>query len=655
MWLETSPSLTLRVTYCVPKTSELKSNFVKTGLSDTPMIRILKDSGVQSMTGDWNFHLVHRYFEFSCLKVLASISPFLVAGPSMLNSEIARMFDDLSDRLEISGANPFRVRAYRQAAKTLGEWPESLADIAETARAKLTDIPGIGKDLADKIVVIVETSSLPQLEEIRKEVPNGVVEMLRIPGLGPKKVANLFKDLGVSSLTELKQSVESGEVAKLKGFGEKTAKSILEGLANLEQSGSRIYMAEAKMEADAIIEALQKVPGIGQVSAAGSLRRRKETVGDLDLLATASNATAAMDTLAQHPLVAKVLARGDTKQRVRLKSGLELDLRVVPEGSYGAAMQYFTGSKEHNIVVRRRAQERGLKINEYGVFRDDVAIAGKTEEEVYATIGLPWIPPELRENRGEIERAEQGKLPQLVELQDMLGDLHMHTTATDGTATIREMVEAAKSRGLRYIAITDHSKRVAMANGLDADRLRQHWNEIENVRKEISGIEVLKGIECDILEDGTMDLDDEVLAEADWVIAVLHYGLRQPKEQIDLRLMNAIRNPNVSIIGHPTARIIGKRPPVAFSFETFLKAAADYGVMLEINASYMRLDLDDIQAAAARDRGIPIVISTDAHSTQGLDGMQYGVFQARRAGLTKHDVANTLPWPEFEKRIRRGR
>jgi DNA polymerase (family 10) len=619
------------------------------------MLRIHRNCGLQSMTGDWNFHPVHRYFEFSSLKVLASTSPFLVAGPSMLNSEIARMFDDLSDRLEISGANPFRVRAYRQAAKTLGEWPESLADIAETARARLTDIPGVGKDLADKIVVMVETSSLPQLEEIRKEVPDGVVEMLRIPGLGPKKVAGLFKDLGISSLTELKQSVESGEVAKLKGFGEKTAKSILEGLANLAQSGSRIYMAEAKMEADAIIEALQKVPGIGQVSAAGSLRRRKETVGDLDLLATASNATAAMDTLAQHPLVAKVLARGDTKQRVRLKSGLELDLRVVPEDSYGAAMQYFTGSKEHNIVVRRRAQERGLKINEYGVFRDEVAIAGKTEEEVYATVGLPWIPPELRENRGEIERAEQGKLPQLIELQDMLGDLHMHTTATDGTATIREMVEAAKSRGLRYIAITDHSKRVSMANGLNAERLRQHWNEIEKVRNEVSGIEVLKGIECDILEDGTLDLDDAVLAEADWVIAVLHYGLRQPKEQIDLRLMNAIRNPNVSIIGHPTARIIGKRPPVAFSFETFLKAAADYGIMLEINASYMRLDLDDIQAAAARDRGIPIVISTDAHSTQGLDGMQYGVFQARRAGLTKHDVANTLPWPEFEKRIRRGR
>jgi DNA polymerase (family 10) len=412
-------------------------------------------------------------------------------------------------------------------------------------------------------------------------------------------------------------------------------------------------MAEAKVEADAIVEALRQVPGVGQVSAAGSLRRRKETVGDLDVLATAANATAAMDSLATHPLVAKVLARGDTKQRVRLKSGLELDLRVVPEESYGAAMQYFTGSKEHNIVIRKRAVERGLKINEYGVFRDDVSIAGRTEEDVYAAVDLPWIAPELRENRGEIERAEKGTLPKLIELTDIVGDLHMHTTATDGTASILEMAQAAKARGLQYIAITDHSKRVSMANGLTAERLRQHWKEIEKVRHQVPGIEILKGIECDILEDGTMDLDDEVLSEADWVIAVLHYGLRQPKEQIDLRLQNAIRNPHVSIIGHPTARIISKRPPVAFSLEPFLKMAADYGIMLEINASYMRLDLDDIQAAAARDRGIPIVISTDAHSTQGLDGMQYGVYQARRAGLTKNDVANTLAWPEFQKRIRR--
>lgn len=570
----------------------------------------------------------------------------------MLNNEIARIFEDLADRLEISGANSFRIRAYRQAAKTMAEWPESLAEIVATDRAKLLAIPGVGKDLADKIVVIAETQSLPQLEEIRQEVPDGVVDMLRIQGLGPKKAAALFHELQIASLADLKVALESGQVAKLKGFGEKTAKSILEGLAHVELSGSRAYMAEAKVEADAIVETLRNLPGVGQVSAAGSLRRRKETVGDLDVLATSSDATLAMDTLAAHPLVAQVLARGDTKQRVRLKSGLELDLRVVPEESYGAAMQYFTGSKEHNIVIRRRAQERGLKVNEYGVFQGETSIAGRTEEDVYAAVGLPWIPPELRENRGEIERAEKGQLPQLIEVTDIQGDLHMHTTATDGTASISEMILAAKARGLKYIAITDHSKRVTMANGLDADRLRQHWKEIDKVRSKITGIEVLRGIECDILEDGTLDLDDEVLAEADWVIAVLHYGLKQPQEQIDLRLLNAIRNPHVSIIGHPSARIINKRPPVAWSFETILKAAADYGVMMEINAAYQRLDLDDVQAAAARDRGIPIVISTDAHSTGGLDTMEYGVYQARRAGLTRSDVANTLPIAEFRKKIR---
>lgn len=570
----------------------------------------------------------------------------------MLNSEIARMFEDLADRLEISGANSFRVRAYRLAAKTIGDWPESLANMALKDRSQLLSVPGVGKDLADKIVVIAETQSLPQLEEIRVQIPDGVVEMLRIPGLGPKKIAVLFQELKVASLMDLKAAVQAGQVAQLKGFGEKTAKSILEGLEQAATAGTRAYMAEAKIEADEIVESLKTVPGVGQVTAAGSLRRRKETVGDLDVLATASDATAAMDALAGHRLVAQVLARGDTKQRVRLKSGLEMDLRVVPEESYGAAMQYFTGSKEHNIVIRRRAQERGLKVNEYGVFRDETSVAGRTEEDVYATVGLPWIPPELRENRGEIELAEKGQLPQLVELSDIIGDLHMHTTATDGTASISEMITAAKRRGLKYIAITDHSKRVTIANGLDATRLREHWQEIDRVRSKISGIEVLRGIECDILEDGTLDLDDQVLSEADWVIAVLHYGLRQPKDQIDQRLLNAIRNPHVSIIGHPSARIINQRPPVAWTPDVIIQAAADNGVMLEINAAYQRLDLDDVLAASARDRGIPIVISTDAHSTGGLDGMIDGVYQARRAGLTKKDVANTWPFEEFKKRIR---
>ena len=567
----------------------------------------------------------------------------------MHNQHIASLFAELADLLEIQGANAFRVRAYRNAARTLENLSESAADIVAQPGRSLTELDGIGQDLADKIKVIVQTSALPQLEELRTEVPAGVVQMMRIGGLGPKKVAALFHELGVTTLTDLKAACEAGRVAELKGFGLKTAQSILDGMAHAVEAGKRVLISVARVSAEAIVADLQQLASVSQVSVAGSCRRRQETCGDLDVLAVAGNSVDAMDRLEHHPLVEKVLARGETKQRVRLRSGIELDLRVVPVESYGAAMQYFTGSKEHNIVIRRRAQERGLKLNEYGIFRGDEYVAGRTEEDVYAAVGLPFIPPELRENRGEIELAEAGRLPKLIEVADMQGDLHMHTTATDGAATIREMAEAAKARGLKYIAITDHSKRVTMANGLDATRLRQHWRDIDKVRGQVSGIEILCGIECDILEDATMDLDDEVLSEADWVIAVLHYGLKQPRAQIMQRLLNAIRNPNVDAIGHPSGRLIGSRPAADIDYTTFLKAAADHGVMLEINASPTRLDLDDIQAAAAKSLGIQIVIDTDSHSTNGFDALPYGVDQARRAGLTKDDVANARPWPEFQK------
>jgi DNA polymerase (family 10) len=569
----------------------------------------------------------------------------------MQNLEVAKLFDELADLLEIQGANPFRLRAYRNASRTIESLTESVADIAGDSDRQLQDLPGIGKEIARKIETIIETRQLPQLEELRKEVPAGVVAMLRIQGLGPKKVSVLFHELSITSLDELKQAAENNQVAKLKGFGAKTEKTILEGIEHVKAAGERVFLADAKAQADEIVEFLSQLKSVEQVQVAGSCRRRKETIGDLDVLVTAKNSAEAMDALAEHELVDKVLMRGDTKQRVRLRSGLEMDQRVVPVESYGAAMQYFTGSKEHNIAIRRRAIERGLKLNEYGLFRDDELVAGRTEEDVYAAVDLPWIAPELRENRREIEQAELGQLPTLIELDDMQGDLHMHTTATDGTASILEMAEAAKARGLKYIAITDHSKRVTMANGLDAERLRQHWKDIEQVRKQISGIEILCGIECDILEDATLDLDDDVLSEADWVIAVLHYGLRQPREQINKRLLNAIRNPHVNVIGHPSGRLIGKRPPADASYDDMLKAAADHGVMMEINAHPSRLDLSDIHAAAAKDLGIPIVISTDAHSVNGFDVMQYGVFQARRAGLEKKDVANTLPWNQFRKLI----
>ncbi|MED5447982.1 MAG: DNA polymerase/3'-5' exonuclease PolX, partial [Planctomycetota bacterium] len=448
----------------------------------------------------------------------------------------------------------------------------------------------------------------------------------------------------------------------LKGFGTKTEQSILEGIPIARQGSTRTWLATARVAVDRIVEDLSELESVTQVSLAGSSRRLKETVGDLDVLATVAKGVASaevMEALAGHELVDEVLAQGETKQRVRLlereAGGLEMDLRVVPEESYGAAMQYFTGSKEHNIVVRRRAQERGLKVNEYGVFDEtDKAVAGRTEEDVYEAVGLPWIPPELREDRSEFELAESGKLPELVTLADIRGDLHMHTTATDGTATIEEMIAAAKARKRKYIAITDHSKRVTMAGGLDAKRLRDHWKQIDKIRSSVSGIEVLCGIECDILEDATLDLPDDVLAEADWVIAVLHYGLKQPREQIDARLLTAVQNPHVDVIGHPCGRLIGKRPGAEISYPDLFKAAADHGVMMEINAHPSRLDLDDLHAAAARDHGIPIVISTDAHSTGGMDVMQWGVCQARRAGLEKKDVANARPWSRFKKLLRNG-
>ena len=569
----------------------------------------------------------------------------------MKNEVIASHFELLADLLEIQGANPFRIRAYRNGARTISSTSESLDEMVRSEK-DLTELTGIGKDLARQIHEIVTTGKHVALEELRKEIPGGVLDMLRIQGVGPKKVSVFFNELGLKSLADLKVACETGQLAKLKGFGRKTEESILQNIDLAAKQGERVSIAEARAAAEAIVEDLKQLPEVEQVSVAGSCRRRRETCGDLDVLATCSDPGPPMDRLAAHPLVETVLQRGDTKQRVRLKTGIELDLRVVPQASFGAAMQYFTGSKEHNIVVRQRAKDLNLKVNEYGVFRGEEQIAGRTEEDVYAAVGLPWIPPELREHRHEFEWADAGTMPKLVTVADIRGDLHMHTTASDGAATIEEMALAAKARGLKYIAITDHSKRVSMANGLDAARLRQHWKDIRDVQARMSGIDILCGIECDILEDATLDLPDDVLAEADWVIAVLHYGLKQPGTQIMKRLMAAVSNPHVDIIGHCTGRMIGRREGADVNFTELLKAAADNRVMMEINAHPSRLDLDDIHAAAAKDHGIPIVISTDAHSVNGFDVLEYGVDQARRAGLTADDVANTKSLKEFRRLLK---
>jgi DNA polymerase (family 10) len=577
----------------------------------------------------------------------------------MTNNRIADAFDEIADILEFQGANSFRVRAYRNAARTIRDYSESLAAVAVDASRSLTDIAGIGKDLAEKIVVLVNTGELPLLNELRSAVPETVLHIMRIPGIGPKKAAAMHKELGIRTLDELKSACEAGKVRALKGFGAKTEEMILKGIGIAATAQERMYWAVADRIAQDLRTFLADCPSIKQLELAGSYRRGRETIGDLDILVVSSNPNEVMDRFATFPDTATVMGRGDTKMSIRLHSGLQVDLRVVPERSFGAALQYFTGSKDHNVVLRGLAKQRGLKINEYGVFRVDgeteTYIGGATEQEVYAALDLPLFPPEMRESRREFEWASQGGLPKLVELSDIVGDLHMHTTATDGQATLEEMVEAARRRGLRYIAITDHSQRVSMARGLDSQRLLAQWQEIDQLNRNLDGdMVVLKGIECDILEKGGMDLPDDVLAQADWVMASIHYGQKQPRQQITDRMLGAIENPHVSAISHPTGRLINQREPYELDIDALFAAAKRHHKLLELNANPARLDLNDTFCAAAKNHGIPIVISTDAHNVEGLDCMRYGVLQARRGGLTAADVANTRPWPQLKKLLKQS-
>ena len=572
----------------------------------------------------------------------------------MTNKEIAAVFEQLADLLEFQGANPFRIRAYRNGARRIADLSEPVRDICNDPERKLTDLEGIGKDLAEKIGQLVASGSLPQLDELLAQIPESVLAILRVPGLGPKKAAALYKELGIASLSQLRAACEEQQVRSLKGFGAKTEETILKGLKIAEQASERTRWADAEGVVQQLLDHLRQVAGIRQMEIAGSFRRGCETIGDLDVLVDADSHTGPMDQLDSFESTSEVIARGDTKMSVRLDTGMQVDLRVVPSESFGAALQYFTGSKDHNVVVRGRAKQLGLKVNEWGVYRVEpdeceTYLAGATEAEVYQAVGLPWFPPELREAREEFKAAEQGTLPALIELADVRGDLHMHTNATDGKATLEEMVATAKQRGLEYIAITDHSKRVSMANGLDGERLRRQWEEIDRLREEVEGIVVLKGIECDILEQGGMDLPDDVLAEADWVIASVHYGQNQPREQITERILGALANPHVDILAHPTGRLINRREPYEVDIDQVLAAAAEHGKFLELNANPARLDLHDVHCAAAKRHGVPIVISTDAHRIEGFEVMRHGVLQARRGGLTAADVANTRTWPEFEK------
>ena len=569
----------------------------------------------------------------------------------MTNTEIADVFDRIADLLEFQDANPFRIRAYRNGARTIRDLPQSVAEIAANPDARLTDLEGIGKDLAEKIATLLESGSLPMLDELLQQVPESVLAILRIPGLGPKRAASLHKELNINTLDDLRKACQDHKVRELKGFGAKTEDAIVQGLDFASEAQQRVLWAVADQSVREILAFMRTCPAVEQIEAAGSYRRGKDTVGDLDFLAVASDSAAVMDHLADFRGLAQVMARGETKLTARLVTDLQLDLRVVPAESFGAALQYFTGSKAHNIILRGLAKDRDLKINEYGVFRGNKQIAGRTEQEVYGTLDLPWFPPEMREARREFQWAAEGPLPRLIELGDIRGDLHMHTNWTDGLATIEEMIEAAKAQGLKYIAITDHSKRVSMVNGLDATRIRQQWAQIDKLNSRLHGFVVLKGVEVDILERGGLDLPDDVLAEADWVNASIHYGQNQPREQITRRVIDALKNPYVSAFAHPTGRMLTKRKPYEIDMDEVMRAARDHGKLLELNSHPLRLDLDDVACAAAKNHGILVVISTDSHRPEGLASMRYGVLQARRGGLTKDDVANTRTWPQLKKRL----
>ena len=589
----------------------------------------------------------------------------------MTNADIADTFEHIAALLEYQGGNVFRVRAYRQAARTISGMVDSLATVRADPDRSLTDIEGIGTDLADKIGVLLDAGELPLLAELRKAVPPVVFQLMRVPGLGPKKVKILVDQLGINSLDALETACREGRVEDVKGFGAKTQAAILENIAfakNPEQT--RLLWQEADVVVQELLVWMRGCRAVRQIEGAGSWRRGRETVGDIDLVVDSDDSTSVMDRLHAWKETSAVLLRGDTKTSVRGPRGIQIDLRVVEQGSFGAALQYFTGSKEHNVRLRSRARDQGMTINEYGVSRvgeekttnrhsvTTPFIAGATEQEVYGAVGLPWIPPELREGRDEINQAEQGELPSLVELTDIRGDLHMHTTATDGEDTLAEMVRAAVAIGLRYIAITDHGQRVTMARGLDPGRLLKQWNEIDRLNESLAEdghppIVVLKGIEVDMLEKGGLDLSDDVLEQADWVVASLHYGQSQPRERITARIIEAIENPHVSVIGHPTGRLLLRRPPYDVDMEAVIAAAARTGTFLEINANPWRLDLNELHAAAAKKAGVKIVISTDAHSIRGLDLMRCGVLQARRAGLEAGDIANTQSLTGLRKLMKR--
>src|SRR3989442_9803206 len=580
----------------------------------------------------------------------------LPPGTAMQNPDIARLFDEVADLLEIQDANPFRVRAYRNAARPIRDFPEPIADLVRAGTKDLTDIPGIGDDLAEKITDIVTTGELPLRKQLASKLPAGLLDLLRISGLGPKRVKLLYKKLKVKSAADLAKALEAGKIQKLKGFGPKMEEKIRVGLGQVHVGEVRLLHNEAETQARGMVAYLEAGGGLRQIEVAGSYRRRRETVGDLDIVVTSERESSAkvMDRFVAYGDVAEIISKGETRATVKLRGGLQVDLRAVEPDAYGAALLYFTGSKAHNIELRKIAQEKSYKLNEYGLFKGTRRAAGKTEQEIYAKLGLDWIAPELREARGEIALARDHRLPHLVEVKDVRGDLQMHTSATDGKGTIEEMAHAGRALGYQYIAITDHSKRVTMALGLDAKRLREQWQAVDALNATSRDFTILKSVELDILESGKLDLPDDVLAEAEYVVATIHYGLNQNQKELTRRLVGAAEHPWVDAIGHPTGRLVGKREPYAFDFDALCRACAATGCLLELNGHPERMDLPDTLAAAGKQHGVRVVLSTDSHQPGNLPFMRYAVYLARRAGLEAADILNTRPLAEFRKGLKRA-
>ncbi|MCF6148747.1 MAG: DNA polymerase/3'-5' exonuclease PolX [Candidatus Kuenenia sp.] len=571
----------------------------------------------------------------------------------MKNHEVALLFGKIADVLELKGENTFRINSYRKAARVIEDLTEDIEALAK--EDKLTTIPGIGKGTADKVVEYITTGKMSKYEEVTKGVSEETVELMQIPGLGPKTVAMLHKELGIVNLNDIENAIQEGKLKGLYGIGEKKIENIIKGIGLYKTSQQRISIGVAYPVVVRILERLKKNPKIKEIQAAGSLRRMKETVGDIDILAAGKDGADIIKSFVSIPGVTQVLASGSTKGSVRLEEGVQVDLRVVDEDEYGAALQYFTGSKEHNVHLRELAKKKGLKISEYGIFEGDKKIGGKNESDIYKQLGMDWIPPELRENRGEIEAAIIKKLPKLIEYSDIKGDLHNHSSWSDGNSTFEEIAEHAVRRGYKYLAISDHSKSLHVANGLTDDRLLKEIEEIDKLNIKLKGLTLLKASEVDIKTDGSLDFSDKMLQKLDVVIASIHSGFKQDKKKMTQRMITAIRNPYVNIIAHPTGRLISKRVGYDVDIEKVMEACAETGTALEINCYYDRLDLNDVYCKKAKEMGVKIAICTDSHHVDQMWMMELGVGIARRGWLEPQDVINTYSLDKLKTFCRKKR